>query len=147
MANTRCAFHSSSITVMTPFSHLGMDGVIFFKRQVYFCHMLPILLVQTVIAWVFAWMLYNVGMSMFNMTSVTVAMDRFQKAPAQGSLIEKYFYGWSFPINLTVMRKVVALFGDRLVTLWYRASGIFFLVCTLLFGLGPIIGIIAVVAS
>jgi hypothetical protein len=73
---------------------------------------------------------------MWRMQSVRTAIERFEANPAQGSLTEKYFYGWIFPINRNIMKGLAKGNGDKLITLWYKASGAMFIVFALFFILG-----------
>lgn len=73
---------------------------------------------------------------MWSMPSVKIAIEKFEVNPSKGTLTEKYFYGWIFPINRNVMKGLASGRGDKFITLWFNASGLLFMFFSFSFTLG-----------
>lgn len=109
--------------------------------------MFPYLLIQTVFVGLFAWAVSKIGLAMFKVTSVKTAIEHYEAHPDQGTVIEKYFYGWYFPINRTIMKKLSAGNGDKFITAWYKVSGVIFMIFAVFFVAGTIFAWIAMLSS
>ncbi len=70
---------------------------------------------------------------MWQMQSVKAAIEKFEANPSQGTVVEKYFYGWAFPFNRTIMKGLSNGGGDKLITLWYKGTGVIFMIFALFF--------------
>lgn len=90
----------------------------------------------TIFAFAFSWLIFSIGKTMYNVKSVRIALEHFQTNPSQGSTIEKYFYGWIFPLNRKVMLNLTAGNGDKLMTLWFKLSGVVFMGFAIFFVIG-----------
>ena len=96
------------------------------------------MLVYSVFAFAFAWLVFKIGQAMFKITSVKAAIEHFEVNPSNGSAIEKYFYGWIFPINRRIMKSLSAGSGDKLITAWYKISGVIFMLFAAFFVAGTL---------
>lgn len=85
-------------------------------------------------------MLFNIGKTMFEMSSVKTAIEKFEKNPSTGTRTEKYFYGWRFPINRSIMKSLTHGSGDKLITLWFKANGVLFMIIAIGFIIGTLSG-------
>jgi len=95
------------------------------------------LFVYTLVSLACVYYFLIVGCFLVRMTSIDSALKRFLKKPKQSSWIEKYFFGWVFWKG-QMTQKMLDIFGDKWVTLYYRATGLIFLIFGIVFAVGVI---------
>lgn len=55
-------------------------------------------------------------------------METYLKNPQQGTWVQKFFYGWAFPWQVAIMRRMTQGSGDTIMTTWLKFSGLLFIV-------------------
>jgi hypothetical protein len=100
---------------------------------------IPMLVIYSVVALAFSWVLFNVGRAMLGTKSMRASLERYQRDPKQASFTEKYFYGWAFPWQAGLMKRLTAGGGDSLMTTWLKLSGLVFIIFALAFVGGTIV--------
>ena len=92
----------------------------------------------TLLSFGFAWVVFHIGRTMFETQSTKDALEQFQKNPRRASWVEKYFYGWIFPSQVKLMKRLTSGKGNDFLTFWLRFSGLIFMSFALIFTAGTI---------
>ncbi|MEK7183329.1 MAG: hypothetical protein AAB776_01700 [Patescibacteria group bacterium] len=100
---------------------------------------IPMLIVYTLVVLTFSWLLFNVGRAMLGTQSMRASLERYQKNPKQASWVEKYFYGWAFPWQAGLMKRMTAGTGDSFMTVWLKLSGLLFIIFAIAFAVGVLV--------
>jgi hypothetical protein len=100
---------------------------------------IPMLVIYSLVTLAFSWVLFNLGRSMMGSDSMRASIERYQKNPKQASFTEKYFYGWAFPWQASLMKRMTAGKGDSFMTAWLKLSGFFFILISIFFVLGMLV--------
>lgn len=98
------------------------------------------IIIYSIVTFGFSYVLFKIGRAMFKLSSVKAALEKFEKNPTAGTRTEKYFYGWSFPINRSIMKSLTQGSGDKLITLWFKANGVLFMILAIGFIVGTFSG-------
>lgn len=97
------------------------------------------LILYSLLSFGFAWIVFHIGMVMFETTSMRAALEKYQKNSKSASWVEKYFYGWVFPGQIKLMKQLTAGRGDDFVTFWLRFTGLIFMSFAVIFIAGTIV--------
>ncbi len=88
-------------------------------------------LLYTLVALPFGAFLITIGRKFFAIQSLQALVNGYKKDPKKFGWFEHYFLGFKF-WNVTMTQWSLDAFGDKLITLWYRFSGVFFMVIGIL---------------
>lgn len=91
----------------------------------------------TGIAGLFSWYLITIGRRLFAIPSYKAHIAAYRKNPEKFDWFDKYFLGFRF-FNAKLMEWTVNALGDKLISWWYRLSGIMFIIFAIFFILGTI---------
>lgn len=96
------------------------------------------LIINTVMTGLFSWLLIILGLRLFKIPSYKAHIAAYRKDPKKFDWFDHYFLGFRL-FNAKLMEITVNIFGDKLLSLWFRFSGILFILFAVFF----IIGLIA----
>lgn len=94
------------------------------------------LIVFTVIDLIMVFFLVSTGKVMWQIKSIQKELERFKKNPQKANWVEKYFFFWITPVARKLTQKMVEVAGDKLVSKYYRLSGLCYFLFVGLFAFG-----------
>jgi hypothetical protein len=100
---------------------------------------MPVLLILFILTEiVFGVFVILAGRDMSKMTSAKKSLQTYKEGKEK-SFAKDYFLFWKYPLGQTVTLMMIKSLGDRYTTVFYKASGIFFLISSPIFFLAPIL--------
>jgi hypothetical protein len=72
-------------------------------------------------------LLFATGRVLISMKSVKASLEAYEQDPKQASFTDKWILGWQVGLQRTVTRWSYNTLGDRFISAYYRAAGVFFL--------------------
>lgn len=99
---------------------------------------LILVLIYTGVAIVFSAFLINVGLKMYAVKSYKKLIVDYRKHPKRYGWFEHYFLGFRL-FNARPLEWSIEQLGDTMITVWYRFSGILFILFAIFFIMSTVV--------
>jgi hypothetical protein len=85
-----------------------------------------------VIETAFALVVFMAGLDLVKIKSFQKTLTKYEKQEKSRTFIQDWFFGWRFSWERHVHRSMIHSMGDKRVTRFFNASGIFFIIAAVL---------------
>ena len=99
---------------------------------------LPSLLIYSIMVVPFSTFLILVGKRLIHIKSVSKHIAAYRKNPNKFDWFDRYFLGFTF-WNAKPLEWFIKISGDKLLSIWWRMSGMIFIIFAISFLIGTIV--------